>query len=109
LKGKARLVKAGTSSLVRTSQDSTLVARSLSNTETKKSLYQVVKPNSVSKTLRKAGVAVLLSPDPLGPIADVPGVLLLGASYAMKKREPQSIKSLFKETQMVLDELQPLL
>jgi hypothetical protein len=80
----------------------------LSNTETKKSLNQVVKPNSVSKTLRKVGVAVLLSPDPLGPIADIPGAVLLGASYAMKKGEPESIASVFKETQSMLRELEKL-
>ncbi len=108
MKGKARLVRAGTSSLVRTSQDSALVASSLSNTETKKSLNQVVKPNSVSKTLRKVGVAVLLSPDPLGPIVDIPGVVILGASFAMKKGEPESIESVFKETQSMLRELQKL-
>jgi hypothetical protein len=108
LKGQARLVRAGTHSLVRTSQDSRQVAWSLSNTETKKSLNQVVKPNSVSKTLRKVGVAMLLSPDPLGPIADIPGVVLLGASYAMRKGEPESIASVFKETQSMLRELQKL-
>ncbi len=63
----------------------------------------------MSRTLKKAGLAVLLSPDPLGPITDVPGVVLLSASYVMKKREPASIKSVFKEAQLMLDELQPLL
>lgn len=81
---------------------------SLSNTETKKSLNQVVKPNSISRTLRKVGVAVLLSPDPLGPIADIPGAVLLGASYAMKKGEPEGIESVFKETRSMLRELQKL-
>ena len=100
---------AGTSFLVRTSQDTTQVARSLSNGETKRRLNHVVKPNSASKTLRKVGMAVLLSPDPLGPIADIPGAVLLGASYAMKKREPESIESVFKATRSLLQELQPLL
>jgi len=108
LKGQARLVKAGTSSLARTSQDRAQVVRSLSNAETKKKLNQVVKPNSASKTLKKVGVAVLLSPDPLGPIVDIPGVVLLGASYAMKKGEPESIGSLFKATRSMLKELQQL-
>jgi hypothetical protein len=85
------------------------VAESLSNTEMKKKLNQVVKPNSVSRTLKKVGRMVLLSPDPLGPIIDVPGVVLLGASYLLKKKEPASIESIFKETQLMLDELQPLL
>jgi hypothetical protein len=109
LKGQTKLVKAGANSLTRTSQDRVQVARSLSNSETNKKLNQVVRPNSISGTLKKAGLVVLLSPDPLGPIIDIPGVVLLGASYAMKKREPASIKSVFKETQLMLDELRSLL
>ena len=108
MKGHARLVKEGTNSLARTAQDRTHVATSLSSTETKKKLDHVVRPNSVPRTLKKAGLAMLLSPDPLGPITDVPGVVLLSASYVMKKKEPESIKSLFKEAQSVLDELQQL-
>jgi hypothetical protein len=109
LKGHAKLVKEGTDSLARTSQDRAEVAMSLSNAETKKKLNHVVKPNSVPRTLKKAGLAMLLSPDPLGPITDIPGAVLLGASYAMKKKEPESIKSLSTETQMMLDELRRLL
>ncbi len=108
MKGQAKLVKAGTSSLARTSQDRAQVGGSLSNAETKKKLNQVVRPNSPSKTLRKVGVAVLLSPAPLGPIVDIPGVVLLGASYAMKKGEPESIESVFKATRSLLRELQQL-
>lgn len=109
MKGQTKLVKAGANSLARTSQDRVQVARSLSNSETNKKLNQVVRPNSISKTLKKAGLVVLLSPDQLGPIADVPGVVLLGASYVMKKKEPASIKSVFEETQLMLDELKSLL
>ena len=108
MKRQARLVNAGTDSLVRSSHDATQVAMSLSNTETKSRLNQVVKPNSVSKTLRKVGMAVLLSPDPFGPVADIPAVALLGASYAMKKGEPESIASVIKKTQSMLRELETL-
>ena len=109
MKDHVRLVRAETSSLARTSLDRARVASSLSHTETKKRLNQVVKPNSISTTLKKAGTAVLLSPDPLGPIVDIPGAVMLGASYAMKKREPESMGSLIKKTRQMLDELQPLL
>jgi hypothetical protein len=109
LKGQAERVKAGANSLVRTSQDRMYVARNLSSTETKKRFNEVVKPNSVSRTLKKVGLTMLLSPDPLGPVADVPGVVLLGASYILKQREPANIESVFKETQLIFDELQPLL
>jgi len=101
-------VQSGTRSLVRTSHDRAQVARSLSTTETKERLGQVVKPNSISRTLRKAGVAVLLSPDPLGPIADIPGAVLLGASYMMKKGEPESAESLLRATRSMLRDLQEI-
>jgi hypothetical protein len=109
LKGHARLVKAGASALARTAQDRGLVAGRLAETETRRKLNQVVRPNSISTNLRKAGVAVLLSPDPLGPVADVPGIVMLGASYAMRRREPESVKSVFNETRKVLQELQAIL
>ena len=108
MRRQARLVKAGTRSLVRSSQDATQVAASLSSGETKDRLKQVVKPNSISRTMRKVGVAVLLSPDPLGPIADIPAVALLGASYAMKKGEPESLESVFRETRKMLRDLQSI-
>ncbi|MGA2664122.1 MAG: hypothetical protein ABSF83_04185 [Nitrososphaerales archaeon] len=108
MKGQARLAKAAVDSLVRTSQDTMLVVVSLADAETEKGLRRLVKPNSPSKALRKAGLALLLSPDPLGPIVDVPAVALLGVSYAMKDRDPESIGSMFRETQSVLDGLEPL-
>jgi hypothetical protein len=103
LKCNTELVKAGADSLARTYQDKLQVARSLTGAETKGTLKQVAKPNSIAVALKKAGLLVLLSPDPLGPIADIPGVLLLSASYVLKKKEPASIASVLKEAQLVLD------
>jgi len=85
-----------------------LVAGSLADAGTKKRLGQLVKPNSPSKALRKAGLALLLSPDPFGPLADAPAIVLLGVSYAIRDGDPESIVSVFRETQSVLDELEPL-
>ena len=108
MKSQAKLVRSRADSLTRTSQERAHVAKSLSNAETRKRLDDVVKPSSISKTLKKVGIMILLSPDPLGPIADIPGAVLLSASYLMKGREPASIESVFRETQLVLDDLQPL-
>ena len=108
LKSQAKLAKSRADSLTRTSQERAHVAKSLSNAETRKRLVDVVKPSSISKTLKKLGIMILLSPDPLGPITDIPGAVFLSASYLMKGREPASVESVFREMQLVLDDLQPL-
>ncbi len=83
-------------------KDRTEVAKSLANSETKEKLKQVVKPNSLSKTLRKAGVALLLSPDPL---TDIPGAIILGASIAAKRKEPIGASSVVTEADRLMDEI----
>ncbi len=109
MKSQARLLRAGADALERTAQDRAQIANSLAQTETRRRLNQVVRPNSISSNLRKAGIVLVLSPDPLGPIVDVPGVAMLGASYVMQRRQPWSAKSLLNETRVLLEELQPLL
>ncbi|HVC26734.1 MAG TPA: hypothetical protein VND40_01095 [Nitrososphaerales archaeon] len=79
-----------------------MVAECVADVETRDRLRQVVKPNSISKTLRKAGLALMLSPD---PITDVPGVIMLGASFAIRKRDPLSPASVFNETRKLLSEI----
>lgn len=106
MKAKAKLAKAAADSVVRVSQDKRRVAKALADVETKDKLKQVVKPNSISKTLKKAGVIALLSPD---PITDIPGAVLLGASYLMKNKEPASLQSVSKEAQDMLDEFETFL
>jgi len=82
------------------------LARLLADTRTRESLSQVVRPNSISRTLRKAGVALVLAPD---PITAVPGAIMLGASVAAKRKEPLSAASVFAETQKLLSEIGSLL
>ena len=74
----------------------------LADPNTKTRVKEVVKPNSVSKTLGKAGVALLLSPD---PITDVPGAIMLGASLAMKRSDPLSASSVYAEARKLMSEL----
>ena len=78
------------------------MARRLADQETTKRLREVVKPNSLSRTLRKAGVALILAPD---PITAVPGAVLLGASLATRGRQPLGPASVFEETRKLLDEM----
>jgi hypothetical protein len=55
--------------------------------------------------MRKAGIALVLTPD---PISGVPGVALLASSFVMKKREPASLESLAQETRKALQEIRSL-
>ena len=82
------------------------MAHSVANKATRERLKEVVKPNSVSKTLRKAGVALILAPD---PITAVPGALMLGASLAARGKQPLNPASVYEETQKLLDEMGSLL
>lgn len=83
-------------------EDRQSAARSLGDPETKDKLRQVVRPNSISRTLRKAGVALLLSPD---PITDIPGAIMLGASIAAKKKDPMSASSVLEEARKLMSEI----
>jgi hypothetical protein len=65
-----------------------------------------VKPNSISKTLRTAGIGLILAPE---PISAVPGAIMLGASFATRRREPLTPASVFNETRKLLAEMSSLL
>jgi hypothetical protein len=90
-----RLAKAMVSAFARASKDRVDVAMSVGNPDTKKSLKMVVDPPNMSKTLRNMGIVLLVTPD---PFTGIPGAALLGASYAMKRREAANLQSLANET-----------
>jgi len=77
-------------------------ARSLGDAATKDNLKQVAKPNSVSRTLRKAGLALMLSPD---PVTDIPAAIMLGASLAAKRKDPMSAASVVAEARKLISEI----
>jgi len=79
-----------------------MVAERLADGDTRNGLRQVAKPNSISKTMRKAGVGLVLAPE---PVTVVPGAILLGASFAMKGREPLSPASVLNEARKLLAEI----
>ena len=83
-------------------QERRAVAAGLADPKTRRALKQVARPNSISRTLRKAGVALILAPD---PITAVPGAMMLGASFATKGRDPLSPASVVEETRKLLAEM----
>ena len=79
-----------------------MLAGVLADKESRNSLRQVARPNSISRTLRKAGVTLMLSPDPL---TDIPGAIMLGASVVTRNKEPLRPASVFAETRKLLAEM----
>ena len=80
-------------------------ATALGDKKTASAMKGLVRPNSPSKTLRKAGVAFILAPD---PVTAVPGLVMLGASFALKNRDPVSVGSVFAEARKLLEEIGPI-
>jgi len=78
------------------------VVECIADGDTRNALRQVAKPNSISKTMRKAGIGLILAPD---PITAVPGAILLGASVAMRGKEPLTPVSVFNEARKLLAEI----
>jgi hypothetical protein len=106
LKAEIRLARARVRSYARTSGDRLSTACSISDSVTKEKLRNVVRPPDVSKSLKMAGAALLIPPD---PITDVAGVALIGAAYAMRSRRPLSIESMLVETRKTMRDLQSIL
>jgi hypothetical protein len=70
-----------------------------------KNLKQVVRPNSISRTARKVGIALLLSPD---PVTDVAAVVMFGVYIATKSKSPIGPSAVYEETQRILSEMDSL-
>jgi hypothetical protein len=83
-------------------QERAAVSRGLADAETRERLRQVARPNSISRTLRKVGVALIIAPD---PITAVPGAMMLGASLATRGKDPLSAASVVIETRKLLAEM----
>ncbi len=73
--------------------------------DARKGLEKVVRPKSLVGGIKKAGVILMLAPD---PITGIPGAALLASSYVLKKREPSSIKTLVLEARRLLREIDSL-
>lgn len=78
------------------------VAASLGDRKTATALRAVVRPNSPTKALKRLGTALILAPD---PATGVVGIAMLGASFALKKRDPIGASSVYAEAKRLIDEI----
>jgi hypothetical protein len=103
---KGRIVRSVADSLARLHETKTDAASSVDTRSVSLHLNKVVKPNSPSSTLKKAGVALIFAtPD---PITAVPGVALIAASYATKRNEPTDLDDLAAESRRILRDIRSL-
>ena len=101
-----RLVRSVADSLKRLNDARGHVASSMDTKPVGQRLNRLSKPGSPSSTMKKAGVALIVgTPD---PITAVPGVALIVASYATKRKDPTKLEDLATETRKILREIQGL-
>ena len=87
-----KLVHTVIDSLARLNEAKGDVASSLDTTSVSRHAKNLSDPASPSSTMKKAGFALIVgTPD---PITAVPGVALLAASVAAKRREPAKLDDL---------------
>ncbi len=103
---KTKLARAAVDAFVRASQDKMEVFRVISDDRASKSVRLAVKPPKVASSLKKAGIVLILTPDPL---TAVPGVAMIGASYAMKRREAIGLEDVVKQARKTVSDLESLL
>ena len=100
-----KLVRSSVNSIARVASERAHVAEAASTSSLKRDLNGLTHPPSLSGNMRKAGVALIVTPD---PFTGVPGVALLAASFVAKRKEPANIGDLASETRRVLRDIQSL-
>jgi hypothetical protein len=100
-----KLTQSSTDAASRLVTEKARVAATTDASTLRRHFDNLTKPPSLSGGMRKAGIALIVTPD---PISGVPGVALLTSSFIMKRKEPASLESLAKETRRVLREMQSL-
>jgi hypothetical protein len=101
-----KIVRSVADSLARLQDAKSAVAVSVDTKRVTQHLKDVAKPNSPSSALKKAGVTLIVAtPD---PVTAVPGVALIAASYASKRKEPTKLDDLAAETRKILRDIQGL-
>jgi hypothetical protein len=105
MEGK-RIVRSVADSLTRLNEAKGHVASSLDTKPIANRVNKLSKPGSPSSAMKKAGFALIIgTPD---PITAVPGVALIAASYATKRRDPAKLEDLATETRKILRDIQSL-
>ncbi|HKT22326.1 MAG TPA: hypothetical protein VJR06_06955 [Nitrososphaerales archaeon] len=95
------LAKAQRESLRRISKDWDGVASSLEADDAGRSVRDLTHPPSVKKTMRKAGIALAVAPEPFTTVA---GVALVAGSFAMRD-EPATLKTVADELGRQMSEI----
>ncbi len=90
---EAALAKSQCESLRRISKSWVDVASSLETEDAARSVRDLTHPPSIKKTMRTAGVALAVAPEPFTTVA---GVALVAGSFAIKS-EPMTLKSMAEE------------
>jgi len=101
-----RIVRSVADSLTRLHEAKGNAASSMDTKPVAKHLTGLSKPGSPSSAMKKAGVALIVgTPD---PITAVPGVALVAASFATRRKDPIKLEDLATETRKMLREIQSL-
>jgi len=101
----AKLVRSSMDSASRLADEKASLANAVNAPALRHHFNNLSKPPSLSGGMKKAGIALIATPD---PFTGVPGVALLASSFVMKKREPASLTSLALETRKILRDIQSL-
>ncbi len=101
----AKLTKEYARSLARQANEMRGVATALDDKKVASSLRALTKPPSMKRTMRKVGVALILTPDPVTTAA---GVALVGASLGLPGGDPASIGTLAGEAARLRTDLEDL-
>lgn len=100
-----KLVVSSAGSAARLADQKAQVAKDLDPTSVNEHLERVVRPKSMASGMKKLGLALAASPD---PITDVPAMALIASSYVMKRREPTNLSHLALEAKKILRDIQSL-
>ena len=100
-----KLLLSSAESVGRIVADASAASKSLDTKEVGVHMERLIRPKSLSGTMRKVGIALVVTPD---PFTGVPGVALIGASLIARRKEPIGLSHLATETRKVLRDLQSL-
>jgi hypothetical protein len=76
--------------------------RNLDPSATRDSLERVVRPRSLSRGMKAAGIALFAVPD---PITDIPAAALVASSFLLKRSDPAGLIHLRREAAGLLRDL----
>ncbi|HMD78690.1 MAG TPA: hypothetical protein VKF39_01750 [Nitrososphaerales archaeon] len=99
-----KVVATSTESASRLVKDRAEVAGNIDAGKVTRQIETVTNPKTPRSAMRKAGIALIVAPDPVTTVA---GAGLLASSYAFRK-DPADLQSLALETRKVLRDLRSL-